>query len=69
MKLKDIKKANFNNWHSRPPIQIQNLGDALSGVSMFALGYAAITGTKWLAVVFIIVGCAGIFIQKLFKDE
>jgi len=62
-------KPELKNWHEKSPAWIQNLGDALSGVSMFALGYAAITGIKWLAIVFIIIGAGGIFIQKLFKDD
>ena len=69
MKLQDVKKASLNNWHSRPPVPIQNIGDGLIGASMFALGYAAITGTQWLAVIFIVVGCAGIILQKLYKDD
>ena len=65
----NLKKANLNNWYNTPPRIIQNLGDALSAVSMFALGYAAIEGAHVMAIIFIIVGCAGIFLKKLFRDE
>jgi len=58
----------LNNWYEKPPKIIQNLGDALHAVSLFALGYAAYEGVKDMAIIFIIIGCAGIFFQKLFKE-
>lgn len=69
MKLKEVKQANLNNWYEKPPRIIANLGDALHAVSLFALGYAAIKGIEWLAIIFIIIGAIGIFIQKLFSEN
>lgn len=65
----NLKKANLNNWYNNPPKWMDNLGDALSSVSIFALGYAAIESNLTMVYVFIVIGCFGIFFKKLFKND
>jgi len=69
MSIEDLRSMpSLRNWHKKSPAFYQNLGDALSAAALFGLGYSAISETKWLAVVFIVIGVVGIFFQKLFKE-
>lgn len=70
MKLEDVKKPKINNWYQSPPEWIQNLGDGFQGTALFILGYVSLSETgeaRWFAIVAIIIGAVGIFMQKVFK--
>ena len=72
MRLKDVKKAHVNNWYESPPKWVQNLGDGLQSMALFILGYVTFSDAeemKWLPVMALLIGAAGIFVQKLFKNE
>ena len=63
-------KPKLNNWYDSAPKWVQNLGDALQGTALFILGYVSLSDgkeLKWLAVIAILIGAAGVFSQKLFK--
>lgn len=65
-------RANTGNWYEKPPVIIQNVGDALQSGALFILGYVTMDNaesSRWLPVCALIMGATGIIIQKLFKEE
>lgn len=73
LKINIMMKFNpsTDHWYEKPPVIVQNIGDALQSGALFLLGYVSLDGDpnlKYLAIIALVMGVFGIMIQKLFKD-
>ena len=66
-----IGKTNlgWGEYFRATPKNVQRIGDALTGFSLFMTGYAVIMEAKCLAIAFIIIGGLGTFMQRLVGEE
>ena len=69
MRVTKNTELGWGHYFAPTPKNIQKIGDALVALCLFVTGYAVIMESKWLAIVFIVIGGAGSFLQKFFRPN
>ena len=69
MKVHKNIEIGWSKYFTPTPKNIQKMADGLVAFSLFITGYAVIMESKWLALVFIIIGGIGQFGQKFFCEN